>query len=200
MKIVEVNLEDIKEYPDNAKIHTDEDIERLANIIDKYGFDVPVVLDENKELIKGHKRYRALKKLNRDKAPAIIRNDLTEAQKRTIRINDNKVSEGEYNLDTLRQEMDNLVNEFDIDIEDLGFNKFEFDELMQDPFGIISEDFEAMEGGAFSNHLSNNSNLFEVTFTFEKEHEELVKGTIKEKGKDYFREMIVDHCKELKDA
>lgn len=47
MQIVNININDIKEYEYNAKIHTDEQIEQIATSIERYGNNDPIAIAEN---------------------------------------------------------------------------------------------------------------------------------------------------------
>jgi ParB family chromosome partitioning protein len=118
MEIKHVPLKDIKPYERNNKKHPKHQIEKLAKQIESLGFDVPIVLDENNVIIKGHARFLSLKHLNKETAPCIIRTDLTENQKKAARIADNKLAEiAEIDLDNLKIEMEELKNiDFDVDL------------------------------------------------------------------------------------
>ena len=47
MKIEKMNIEDIKLYENNAKIHTKEQIEQIKNSILEFGNNDPIAIDEN---------------------------------------------------------------------------------------------------------------------------------------------------------
>lgn len=58
-------------YHANIKKHPDKQIDRLASMIREYGFDVPIVVDKDGIIIKGHGRLEAAKKLGLEKVPVI---------------------------------------------------------------------------------------------------------------------------------
>lgn len=62
MQIENININKIKEYENNAKIHTEEQIEQIINSIQRYGNNDPIAIDENNVIIEGHGRYIALKR------------------------------------------------------------------------------------------------------------------------------------------
>lgn len=64
MKIENMNTNEIIKYENNQRIHTTEQIDKIANSINEYGFTQPLVIDKNNILIVGHGRLRASKKLN----------------------------------------------------------------------------------------------------------------------------------------
>lgn len=92
-KIIHEPVKNIKPFPGNERIHPAPQIDRLAKTIDKLGFDVPIVVDEKKVVLKGHGRLQALKKLGRKTAPIIIREGLSKDQKAALRISDNRFSD-----------------------------------------------------------------------------------------------------------
>lgn len=49
-----INIELIKPYKNNAKKHTDKQIQQVANSIEVFNFNQPLVLDKNNIIIVGH--------------------------------------------------------------------------------------------------------------------------------------------------
>jgi ParB-like chromosome segregation protein Spo0J len=62
--------------------------------------------------------------------PVIKRTDLTDAQAKAARIADNKTSESLWNDDMLATELEMLEHEDTVDLETLGFDEGEIDELL----------------------------------------------------------------------
>lgn len=89
--IVYRRIEDIKPYDNNARVN-DRAVDALEKMIPVAGFNVPIVIDKNNVIIKGHSRYEALKRLGYDAVPCIISEDSEEdaAEERLV---DNKSSE-----------------------------------------------------------------------------------------------------------
>ena len=92
-KIEWVDIDTVKEYDKNPKIHTQEQIEKLSYTFEKYGFDVPIIVDKDMVIIKGHARIAAAKRLKWKTVPIIVRSNLTPQQVKASRIADNKVAE-----------------------------------------------------------------------------------------------------------
>ena len=60
-EIKEIALDKLKEYSKNNKIHTEEQISLLVQIIDKFGFTTPLLIDKEYNIIAGHGRKKQLK-------------------------------------------------------------------------------------------------------------------------------------------
>ena len=80
------NLTEITPYPANAKLHPPEQINHIAKSITEFGFNDPIAIDSDGEIIAGHGRYLASKLLKLDKVPVIVLDGLTDAQKRAYRL------------------------------------------------------------------------------------------------------------------
>jgi 3'-phosphoadenosine 5'-phosphosulfate sulfotransferase (PAPS reductase)/FAD synthetase len=131
-KIEWIDIDTLVPYERNPKIHTQEQIKRLMHTFERYGFDVPIVLDEDRVIIKGHARYDAAKQLKWKKVPVIFRNDLSPQEVSASRIADNKVAEAYWDIPSLIQELEALFNLDDdtVPITDTGFDEMEIKSLL----------------------------------------------------------------------
>ncbi len=111
--VVRVSPDKLIPYTNNAKEHPDEQVKKIASSIKNYGWDQPIVVDEENEIIKGHGRLQAANLLGLDEVPVITRDDLTDAEKKASRIADNKTAESAWLEDELTTELDMLVDEFE---------------------------------------------------------------------------------------
>ena len=136
--IEEFNIENLNPYEKNSKLHGRDQVEMICKSIEEYGFINPILIDENSEIIAGHGRLMAAKKLKRETAPVLIISGLTEDQKKAYRIADNKLTElGEWDMDLLNQELKELkLSGFDVDLT--GFDY----EIPEDPNEIKDDNFE----------------------------------------------------------
>lgn len=91
MKIQNIAIEKIIPYWNNARENS-KAIKPVEESIKKFGFNQPLVVDNNLEIICGHTRYFALQNLGYKEVPCIIA-DLDEEKARQYRIADNKTSE-----------------------------------------------------------------------------------------------------------
>lgn len=128
MKTVNIKLNDIIPYKNNAKKHNRTQINNVAESIKQFGMVQPLVLDKNNEIVIGHCRYEALKKLGEKEAPCVMADDLTEEQIKKLRNLDNKLNESDWDYDLLKFDIEDLdFSDFDIDweIPDLDFEEKE---------------------------------------------------------------------------
>ena len=136
MQIITKKLSEIHPYANNPR-KNDQAVDAVASSIREFGFKVPVVIDKNGEIIAGHTRYKAAKKLKLKEIPCIIADDLTEEQIKAFRLADNKVGElAEWDLDMLDIELDEIT---EIDMEQFGFYMPD----MESEAEAIEDDFDA---------------------------------------------------------
>ena len=83
-----VDIEEIKESNYNSRIHSDAQVEKIANSIEEFGFVNPIIIDEGNEIIAGHGRYTAARYLKLKEVPTIRLTHLTEDKKRAFIIAD----------------------------------------------------------------------------------------------------------------
>lgn len=139
LKIEYVDIKKIKPYWRNPR-KSDKAIEELKKSIQKFGFNVPLVLDKNYTIITGHARYRALQQLGIKKVPCIVK-DLDEKKAREYRIADNKISElSTWDYNYLRKELMELE-------EVVGFSKEEIEKIikLQEEKSITQKDIERVK-------------------------------------------------------
>ncbi len=127
-----VDIDDIKESNYNSRIHSEAQVEKIANSIAEFGFVNPIIIDDENEIISGHGRFMAAKHLNLNEVPTIKLTHLTEDKKRAFIIADNKIAlSGEWDYDMLKEEFDTILkSEMDIDL--LGFNRKFIDSMFKE--------------------------------------------------------------------
>ncbi|ENE0102891.1 ParB N-terminal domain-containing protein [Escherichia albertii] len=132
LKIEYLPVGKLLRYAKNSRTHSDEQVEQLVNSIREFGFTNPVLIDEKNELIAGHGRLAAAEILEMDKVPAIRLSNLAEKQKKAYRIADNKLAlNAGWDMQLLAEEVKELMDD-DFDIDLLGFNDAELDEMLSD--------------------------------------------------------------------
>lgn len=116
MELKKIKLSEIKPYEKNAR-RNDEAVEYVTKSIEQCEYVAPIILDENNVILAGHTRYKALKKLGYKEAECVIKEGLTEEQKKKYRLLDNKTAEyAEWDFDLLENELADL-NFGDLDID-----------------------------------------------------------------------------------
>jgi DNA modification methylase len=119
----------LKPYKRNARLHSRHQIKQLVNSILKFGFINPILTDEQLVPIAGHGRLEASDQIGLKSVPVIRISGLTEAQKRALRIADNKLAENaSWDLQILAEELKVLVD-LDFDVSLTGFETAEIDHL-----------------------------------------------------------------------
>ena len=120
---------EVRPYDKNSKKHPKEQIDKIKKSIKEFGFNVPIILTKEYEIIAGHGRLLAAKELNLEEIPAIFKEDLSEEQIKAYRIADNKTAESEWDYDFLKEEFLDLTEEnYDLDLT--GFDPKEIEEIM----------------------------------------------------------------------
>lgn len=109
MEIVYLPTNSIKPYEKNAKMHSDEQVVKIANSISEFGFQQPVVVDKNNVLIIGHGRLLAAKLLNLEKVPAVQASELTDEQVKALRLADNRVAKAKMDTELIGAELSQIL-------------------------------------------------------------------------------------------
>ncbi|MDA0782485.1 MAG: site-specific DNA-methyltransferase [Proteobacteria bacterium] len=128
MHIAYINPEELKPYKNNARTHSDKQIQQIANSLKQFGFMNPVLIDSNNRIMAGHGRVEAAKKLGMKEVPVISSSHLSENQIRAYIIADNKIaSNAGWDKNLLSIELKELSIETNFDIEITGFEMAEID-------------------------------------------------------------------------
>lgn len=115
MKIIKMNITDLKEPKKNIRIHTKNQIKEFVRSINMFGQIRPVVIDEDNTILAGNGLVMALKEAGKEKVDVYKVENLNESQKKKLMIADNKVfSLGIDNLETLNEFLEELNNDLDI--------------------------------------------------------------------------------------
>lgn len=108
MQIELLQIEKLIPYANNAR-NNEKAVDKVAASIKEFGFRNPIIIDKNNEIIAGHTRLLAAKKLGLKEVPTIRADDLTPEQVKAFRIADNKTAEySEWNFELLAQELEEL--------------------------------------------------------------------------------------------
>src|SRR5258707_15874529 len=91
-RVKRLPIDSISGYTRNPRMHTNNQIDQLSASIKKFGFTNPVIVDERGEIIAGHGRVMAARRLNLPEVPGVVIADgeWSEDDKRAYRIWDNQ--------------------------------------------------------------------------------------------------------------
>lgn len=144
MEIVYKKVNELIPYINNSRTHSEEQVNQIVASINEFGFTNPLLIDEKDNIIAGHGRLLASKKLKMEEVPCIVLSGLTEAQKKAYIIADNKMAlNAGWDDELLKIELENL-KELDFDLELTGFNVDELDDIFQveEEQEIVEDDFD----------------------------------------------------------
>ena len=145
-EFVQVGL--LTPHPKNPR-HNDQAVESIANSIKRFGFTSPIIANMDQTILCGHTRYKAARSLGLSVVP-VIYVDLSPVDAELLMIADNKLGEkAEWNTDQLCELLIDLREQGE-DLDVLGFEDHELDDLLTDlnvdPFeGAEPEHFEPIE-------------------------------------------------------
>ena len=114
-----IAIEKLKPYENNARTHSEEQIEMIMNSLREFGFVAPCIIDENDMILVGHGRIEAAKRLGIKEVPYRRITHLTEGQKKAYILADNKLSDmGGWDDNLLQIELQSI----DLDMSLFGFS------------------------------------------------------------------------------
>jgi DNA modification methylase len=129
LNIVYRLTEELKPDPANPRRHTKKQIRQIAQSIKTFGFNVPILVDGNGNIIAGHGRYFACLLLGITEVPTLCLDHLTPEQVRAFMIADNRLSEiSTWDDRLLAQQLKDLsLHGLDFSVEVTGFEMGEID-------------------------------------------------------------------------
>ena len=108
-----VDVEALIPYALNSRTHSDEQVAQLAASIREFGFTNPILIDPENNLIAGHGRLLAARKLKMKQVPAIVVTGLDDRKRRALVIADNKLAlNAGWDEEALRVELQDLAGDF----------------------------------------------------------------------------------------
>lgn len=140
-----LNLSEITLDSRNARLHSKRQLRQIGRSIQKFGFNIPVLVDANRRLICGHGRTLAAKDEGIEVIPVIRIEHLTEAEARAFAIADNKLTENSsWDDEALGQTFKELASlDLDFSLDITGFSAAEIDLRIEGFEGADSKDDEA---------------------------------------------------------
>ena len=128
LKIHEVPVKDLVPYANNAKLHSERQVDTIAASIDEFSMNDPIACWHNAEgeleVVEGHGRVMALKKLGIETAPVIYLDHLTDEQRRAYtHVHNQTTLNSGFDVELLDQE----IQQLDFDWDSFGFEIDAFD-------------------------------------------------------------------------
>jgi DNA modification methylase len=126
----------LKPHPKNVRNHPRRQIRRICASIKQFGFTNPALIDENDVILAGHARVLAAVELELDEIPVVVVRGLSETEKRTYVLADNKIAEmagyDRLGLSLELQDLSILLAKDGLDFSLTGYDPAEQDALAAD--------------------------------------------------------------------
>ena len=147
MEIVKVNINELISPEYNPRQITDDEMEKLKNSINEFGYIAPIIVNKhNNHIIGGNQRYEALKSLGYTDVDVVFVDEPDLNREKALNIALNKIS-GEWDFVKLADIFDDFeLNDFDISLT--GFDEPEFenfgieDKKEHEPVEVVEDDYE----------------------------------------------------------
>lgn len=145
-----VDINSVKPYKGNAKLHPREQIEQIKESIDKFGMDDPIGIWKD-EIVEGHGRLIACQELGYTEIPIIRLDHLTDEERRAYTLAHNKLTmNSDFDLDILNDE---LMKFETIDMGKFGFdissNIDDLEDLIEDEIPEAPEEPKSKPGDIY---------------------------------------------------
>lgn len=127
MEIVKIGINEITPYPGNAREHSEKDLDAIASSIKEFGFNDPVAIwGEKNMIVEGHGRWQAAKMLGMEELPCIRLDQLSDEERRAYTIAHNSTAElSGWDFSILESELSAITH---IDMTAMGFENMTFNE------------------------------------------------------------------------
>ena len=113
MKVERWQIDRVRPYTANPRMIGARAVEAVAESIKRYGFQQPIVVDEDGVIIVGHTRWLAAKQLGLSEVPVHVAEGMSEEDARAYRIADNRVAQAsEWDVEALMEELRSLEGEY----------------------------------------------------------------------------------------
>jgi DNA modification methylase len=122
-------VDSIRFDPQNPRLHSRKQVRQIANSIKSFGFNVPVLVDSNLQVIAGHGRLLASQLLGMAEVPVIRLEQMSEHQRRAYMIADNQLAQNaEWDTKLLGEQLKILSEaEIEFNLDATGFEMCEID-------------------------------------------------------------------------
>jgi len=134
VKVEQWTIGRVLPYAQNAKIHPDSQVDKIAASLTRFGFVNPILVDAKGVVVAGHGRLLAAARVGLKKVPVIKLGHLTEDEAKALRIADNSIAESgtSWDSDMLEAELAAL-KAVKFDLGPLGLDAIELPDLDEEP-------------------------------------------------------------------
>jgi ParB-like chromosome segregation protein Spo0J len=123
-------VDQLKPHRQNARTHSEAQIEQIVASIREFGFVNPILIGSDDGIIAGHARLQAARKVGMREVPVIVLGHLTAKQRRALAIADNQLPlNAGWDEEILRLELSALQQE-EFDLKLIGFDNAELERLL----------------------------------------------------------------------
>ncbi|MBR0746542.1 site-specific DNA-methyltransferase [Bradyrhizobium japonicum] len=135
-------LERLIPYARNARTHSDAQIAEIAGSIRTFGFSNPILVSEAGDIIAGHGRLAAARKLGLAEAPVVVLRGLSEFERRQLVLADNRIAlNAGWDAEMLSLELADLSG-MGADLSALGFTTKELSKALSRVEGGLTDEDE----------------------------------------------------------
>ncbi len=129
----------LKPHPKNPRLHSEEQVDQLGRLYDRYGWTQPMLILPDGTIVAGHGRQLMAIKKGIPEVPTRVGHGMSESEAVALIIADNRMTElGEWDADLLRGNLEALeVDGFDLDLT--GFDLGDFGDEEEEPGGTVEE-------------------------------------------------------------
>ena len=147
IRVVYRPVEELVLDPRNPRRHSAKQVGQIARSIEAFGFNVPILIGEDRKVIAGHGRVLACRQLGLREVPTVSLEHLSEAQARAFMIADNRLTENSQWDDRLLAEQlkDLSLQNLDFDLEATGFEIGEIDVRIESLEGEADDEEAPLE-------------------------------------------------------
>jgi ParB-like chromosome segregation protein Spo0J len=93
LEVIYLPVSDLVEDPQNARKHSQKQLQKLAAGMNKFGFVNPILIDRSHMIIAGHARFKASLMIGMSHVPTILLDGLSESGRKALAIADNKLGD-----------------------------------------------------------------------------------------------------------
>ena len=141
LKIEYLPLGEIRPDPSNPRLHGKRHVRQIAKSIEAFGFNAPILIDDEKQIVGGHGRQAAARLLDLPTVPTICLGHLSPQQRRAYMVADNRLGDlSKWDGKVLAGIMLELAEaDLSFDIEAAGFSVGEIDLMVAATEGDAEE-------------------------------------------------------------